>query len=385
MSPDPAASLLAKEFPLAEELIYLNHAAVSPWPRRTAEAVVAFAHENVLHGARRYPDWVATEARVRRQCAALINASDEDIAFSKNTSEALSIVAWGLPWHEGDNVVIPHGEFPSNRVVWESLRSRGVTVREVELGNIRDPEAQLVAAFDTRTRLLSVSSVQYATGLRLDLTRLGEACRKQGAAFCVDAIQGLGALPHDVAAMHIDFLAADAHKWLLGPEGIALFYCSPRWREQLQLHEYGWHMLANPNDFSRTDWEPATSGRRFEPGSPNMLGIHALSASLSLILETGIDVVERRLLERAELLFDRLAADLAVSILTPVAKGRYAGIVTFRHTQRDTDKLFSELTSRNIVCAARGGGIRFSPHFYTPLAKLEQAIDILGQVSRTTA
>jgi len=375
-------SMLDREFPLADDLIYLNHAAVSPWPKRTADAVIAFAHENVSHGAQHYPRWLEAETQLRRQCATLINATDDDIAFAKNTSEALSFVAWGFPWRKGDNIVIPAKEFPSNRVVWESLASRGVTVRQVAVTNASDPEATLVAAFDSKTRLLSVSSVQYATGLRLDLVRLGEACAKQGVAFCVDAIQGLGALPHDVRSMQIDFLAADAHKWLLGPEGIALFYCSPKWREQIRLHEYGWHMLANAGDFDQEDWRPADSARRFEPGSPNMLGIHALNASLSLLLEIGVDPIERRILERAEFLFEHLAAESALQVLTPIHKGRYAGIVTFRHPQHDADHLFTKLRSRNIVCAARGGGIRFSPHFYTPLAKLSQAVDIVREEIR---
>src|SRR6266566_7113096 len=173
------------EFPITERCIYLNHAAVGPWPRRTQEAVARFADENTAEGARHYPRWLEAEQLTRQQLARLINARvPDDIALLKNTSEALSVVAHGFPWSAGDNVVIPDEEFPSNRVVWESLRGRGVTVRTVTLRNHADPEQTLLAAIDARTRLLSTSSVQYASGLRLDLARLGDGCRTRGVAFC---------------------------------------------------------------------------------------------------------------------------------------------------------------------------------------------------------
>lgn len=279
-------SLLIHEFPLLPELIYLNHAAVSPWPRRTAEAVKRFAEENLREGASRYPEWLQTERLLRGQLARLINApSIDDIALVKNTSEGLSIVAHGIDWQPGDEVVTTDEEFPSNRIVWESLAGRGVRLREVRVSGVADPEAAILEATGPRTRIVTVSSVQYATGLRLDLARLGEACHRRGIALCVDAIQGLGVIPHDVQAAYVDFLVADGHKWLLGPEGIGLLYCPAAWRARLALHEYGWHMVEAMGDYARRDWRPAASGRRFECGSPNMLGIHALSASLSLILE----------------------------------------------------------------------------------------------------
>jgi selenocysteine lyase/cysteine desulfurase len=365
---------LAQEFPLAPELIYLNHAAVAPWPRRTTRAVQAFAEANAVRGAADYGAWLEVERELRARCARLLNAAPDDIAFAKNTSEALSFVAHGFPWRPGDSVVIGDEEFPSNRIVWESLAPRGVAVRAVRLRAEAEPEQALLAAADGSTRLLSISSVQYASGLRLDLARLGTECRRRGIAFCVDAIQGLGVFAHDVQAMHVDFLMADAHKWLLGPEGIAPFYCAPAWRERLTLHEYGWHMVEHAGDFERRDWTPARSSRRFECGSPNMLGIHALHASLGLLLEVGIETIERRVLARAEHLFDALAREPDLEPLTVRAPGRYAGIVTFRHRRRSGAELHAALRARGVVCAERGGGVRFSPHFYTPLAQLDHAV-----------
>jgi len=369
--------LIADEFPLRDDLIYLNHAAVAPWPQRTAAAVKHFADENLHSGAARYPAWLGAEQSLREDLARFVNASSaDDIAFQKNTSEALSAVAHGFPWREGDNVVIASEEFPSNRIVWESLRPRGVEVRRVDLSQLADPEQTLLAAADKRTRLLSASSVQYASGLRMDLERLGAECKRRGIAFCVDAIQGLGVFAHDVEAMAIDFLMADAHKWLLGPEGIAVFYCRPEWRDRLTLHQYGWHMINNAGDFDQPQWEVSSTARRFECGSPNMLGIHALRASLSLLTEVGIAEVERRIMTRAEHLFEAIAARNELVLLSSNAAKRYAGIVTFRHAHRQNNELFAKLREHGVVCAARGGGVRYSPHFYTPLTKLDRAVEL---------
>jgi selenocysteine lyase/cysteine desulfurase len=380
MNDSPIERVISEEFCLAPDLIYLNHAAVAPWPRRTAETVRRFADENLRAGAAHYGTWLKTEESLRVQCARLVNAAAaDDIAFLKNTSEALSVVAHGFPWSAGDNVVIGAEEFPSNRIPWESLRARDVETRVVELSKVDDPEQALIGAADARTRVISVSSVQYAGGLRLDLARVGAACRKRNIAFCVDAIQGLGVFPHDVEAMAIDFLMADAHKWLLGPEGIAVFYCRPAWRERLTLHQYGWHMVKDAGDFDRAQWQVADSARRFECGSPNMLGIQALRASLSLLTEIGIPEIERRVLARAEHLFEIIRARADVELLSSAARGRYAGIVTFRHRRQSAAALHARLREQGVVCAARGGGIRFSPHFYTPFAQLDRALALAAE------
>lgn len=205
------------EFVQAPGLRYLNHAAVAPWPNRAASAVARFAQENVLLGARDYSDWMALEQRLRERLMRLLNApSTDDIALVKNTSEALSFVAFGLPWQSGDQIVISDEEFPSNRIVWEALATQGVEVIQASLKG-DDPEGALLAACGPRTRLMSVSAVQFASGLRLDLQRLGAGCKQQNVLFCIDAIQQLGALPFDVQSYQCDFAMADGHKWLLGP------------------------------------------------------------------------------------------------------------------------------------------------------------------------
>lgn len=367
-----------EEFNLSPDVIYLNHAAVAPWPRRTAVAVANFAEENRIRGAHHYPQWLLVEQRLRERLQELIGArSVDEIALLKNTSEGLSVIAHGLDWRAGDNVIIPGQEFPSNRIVWESLVDAGVEVRAVDLAQEADPEAALLGRIDERTRLISVSAVQYDSGLRLGLKRLGRACEDAEVLFCVDAIQSLGALPLNVRSIRADFVVADGHKWLLGPEGLALFYCRRELFTRLRLRQFGWHMVEHQHDFERRDWTPANSARRFECGSPNMLGIYALEASLSLIEEIGSEVIAEKVLANTAYLIEKLSADPAVELLTPRSPERHAGIVSFKWRQGDVQQAFCRLRDAGVVCAVRGGALRLSPHFYTPRAQLDQALALL--------
>lgn len=368
---------ISREFPQHADLIYLNHAAVAPWPKRTADAVCQFAQENMLQGAKDYPRWLALESQTRKLLATLINATNaDDIALLKNTSEGLSMIAYGLDWQAGDNIVISDEEFPSNRVVWQSLAPLGVEVREVSLAQDASPEQALLQATDARTRLLSISSVQYASGLRMNLVELGAYCRRHNILFCVDAIQSLGVLDFDVQACQADFVVADGHKWMLGPEGVALFYVRPALRTALKLHEFGWHMLEHPADYMSKSWQVNPTARRFECGSPNMLGIHALHASLSLLLEIGILEIESEVLERSCYLIEQIQQAPELRLLTNASPDRIAGIVTFTRHDVTPEALHANLQQSGVICAARGGGIRFSPHFYTPMAQLAQAVKL---------
>ena len=380
------------EFSLDGELIYLNHAAVSPWPQRTVRAVSDFALENGTLGSSNYPRWIETEKRLRERLSRLIGAGTaDDVALVKNTSEGLSLVAHGLTWKYGENVVTSDQEFPSNSIVWESLSRHGVETRKADLSSANTPEEALFEAVDRNTRLLSISSVQFGSGLRMDLERIGSFCRARGILFCVDAIQSLGAIQMDGAAIRADFIVADGHKWMMAPEGCALFYSTPEARERLQLQQYGWHMREALYDFETgsdnnsnceqpgccadiPDWTIANSARRFEPGSPNMLGIHGLEASLSLIEEVGMEQIERLVLERSQLLIDSIQRRPQLELITPTGLGRFAGIVTFSVKTGGLDSIHNRLTEKGIQCAVRSGGIRFSPHFYTPMNQLEEAM-----------
>ena len=370
------------EFPLRDDIIYLNHAAVSPWPLRTSQAIQCFAVENMTLGATHYPDWMDTEQRLRERLARLINApSADDISLVKNTSEALSFVAHGIDWKAGDNVLLFRQEFPSNRIVWESLKPFGVEIRELDLFASEDPEALLLAAADENTRLLTISSVQYAAGLRMDIQRLGRFCHDRRILFCIDAIQSLGALAFDVQQCQADFVMADGHKWMLGPEGLALFYSRPAARERLLLHQYGWHMLEKMGDFDQVDWQPASSGRRFECGTPNMLGIHGLEASIALIEQAGIQSIEHDVLSNTRYIIELVNKNTKqLELISNLDQSRLSGIVSFRVKDAVQESVYRQLMKRGVICACRGYGIRFSPHFYTPREKIERAFEILGEI-----
>ena len=216
------------------------------------------------------------------------------MAFVKNTSEAVSQIAYGLNWLPGDNIIVGQQEFPANRLPWESLRqSSGVEIRQVDYYQEPSIEQALLARIDRHTRLLTVSSIHYENGYRMDLQTLGNACRQAGVLFCIDAIQSLGAVPFDAPACHADFVCGGSHKWLMAPEGVGIFYCRSDLMHRLKLNQYGWHMTTTPTDYTEQNWQPALDAQRFECGTMNTLGLCALSASLSLILELGIENVAK--------------------------------------------------------------------------------------------
>ncbi len=371
-------------FQLDEDIMHLNHAAVAPWPIVTRDAVIAFANENVTIGSQRYDCWLKTEQQLKQKLALLINAqSTDEIAILKNTSEGLSLIAQGLDFNAGDNIVIPAEEFPSNKVVWQALETKGVEIRLVPVQDNEEPELALINAIDEHTRLLSCSSVQFARGLVLDLTVIGKACKQHNILFCVDAIQSLGAITFDVQTCFADFVVADGHKWMCAPEGTALFYCRKEAQDRLQLTQFGWHMLKDAFDFSpQNETLPlqqkiVSSAQRFESGSPNMMGITALNASLAMLLGIGISKVQSGVIKNADYLLNQLASFVNIKIISPTATGKYAGIVTFQKLKSDNVKLYQHLQNNNVLCAYRGGGIRFSPHFYTQENTMDKALRLV--------
>lgn len=384
------ATDISADFSLNNKLFYLNHAAVSPWPVCTAETIKNFADENSNEGATQYLKWMEIEQQLRQNIQTLINApSSDDIALVKNTSEALSFVAYGLDWNAGDNIVIAKQEFPSNRIVWQSLATQGVEIIWVDLyqnlSEHNSPEDNLLAAINNKTRLLSVSSVQYADGYRMDLKKLGDYCQKNKILYCVDAIQSIGALKFDVQEINADFAMADGHKWLMSPEGLGLFYCKKELRKKLRPSQFGWRMVENQFDFDSLSWSEAQSARKFECGSPNMLGIHALNSSIKLILERNIELIERLLVKNSNYLVKKLETIPETVIRSDISTNRISGIVSFRHKTIPSEVLYNELMAQRVICAFRHGNIRFSPHYYTSTAVMDGAIEILRKIIKISS
>ena len=375
------APIPVDEFPILEHGLYANHAAIAPWPRATSRAVAEFAQENCEIGAEKYNRWLLREKNLRKKLAGLINAdSPDDMALLKNTTEGICTVANGIDWRSGDNIVLPMGEFPSNRLPWLALQRFGVEVREVDIRSPQDPEQALLARMDKRTRLLSVSAVQWTDGLCLRLEILGAACKQNNVLFFVDAIQQLGAVQMDVQACGIDFLAADGHKWLLAPEGIAVFYCRESVRESMQLNQQGWHMVDEPYQFNRDQWLPSKAATRFEAGSPNTPGQAALHASVGLLQDVGMQQVEAYITANSLTLSDGIADIPGLELVRPFDRQRVSGIVSFRIPDKDPTEVHRALQQRQLSCAIRGDAIRLSPHFYQAGKPLQEILAVIEDV-----
>jgi cysteine desulfurase/selenocysteine lyase len=375
----------AEEFPVLRRWEFFNHAAVAPLSRAAGDALRKYAGqaESVA-----YLDtgWYRDIAALRESVARLINGTKEEVAFVKNTSEGLSIVAGGIDWKPGDRIVTAAVEYPANIYPWmEASRSRGCELVTVPQeagadGSLRVPtEAILRAADHPRTRLVTLSHVQYATGQRHDLTAIGGFCRARGVLFCVDAIQSLGALPLDVRAMHIDYLSAGGHKWLLGPEGTGVFFCRAELMETTRPALIGWMNVADPLNYGTIDYTLRADARRYEPGSYNVAGLLALKASADLLASIGVDAVSARL--RA--LTDRLVAGLrdnGCRVASPRGEGEWSGIVSFSAADPATHRAaWQRLRAEHRTeIALREGRLRCSPHFYNTDAQVDRLIDRLG-------
>lgn len=362
-------------FPITQNLVYFNHAAVGPLSVRAHEAMVRHATDQRDFGALHWRDWYAEIDAVRESAARLIGAQADEIAILKNTSEGLSFVAEGLRWNEGDNVVTSALEFPSNWTPWKRLEDRGVEVRVAEEPTVESIEPLL----DEHTRIVTISSVAFHNGFTADLDAIGELCARRNVLFCVDAIQSVGVLPIDVKKARIDFLAADGHKWMCGSEGAAIFYVATESREQLDVLEIGWTNIERQGKFINTGTTLVAGGRRFEAGSLNTNGVYGLRAAIDLLLEIGIDVIHERALAVATQLADGLE-----SIGWKVASPRPIASPIIGATPPNVEKSIvwwhRQLEEQCIVSAPREGLVRFSPHFYNDERDVGRVIDVLKQL-----
>ncbi len=350
------------EFPITEKFIYLDHAAVAPLSKRVKDNADKFLAEATEFGYFKYSAWMGRVEEIRGICANLIGSQKEEIAFVKNTSHGISLVSEGLDWGDSDNVIIYEREFPSNIYPWLNLERKGVRVKFIPArGNmiyIDDIEKMI----DANTRLVSISSVQFSNGFRVDLERLGELCRRRKVLLFVDAIQSLGIAPMNVSQLGIDFLASDGHKWLLGPEGTGIFFCRHELAEQLNPTLVGWKSVVNENDYDHIDFELKTNSLRFEEGSPNVMGIMALGAAVDLLLEVGIDRIGERILDLGDLIIDE-SDKRGLEVRSPRDRKHRAGINSITG-HFDPIGVKDRLRALGILVNVRSGAIRVAPHFY---------------------
>jgi selenocysteine lyase/cysteine desulfurase len=309
----------------------------------------------------------------------LIDADLEEVAVVRNTTEGVTLVAEGLPWRDGDNVVLPANEFPSNRLPWLNLASRGVEVRQVPVELGRLDLARMAAACDARTRIVAVSWVDYATGWRNDVDQLVELAHSRGALLFLDAIQGLGVFPLDVKASGVDFLAADGHKWLLGPEGAGLFYLKREHLDLLRPFGLGWNSVVHPRDYSDPNPQVQTSAARYEGGTWPMAGTVGLEQSLQLLSTCGVERLSRRVLEISALMCDRLQA-VGATIVSDRSPARSSGIVAFELPGQDPAEVRKRCLADDVILSVRDGRLRASPHAYNNQEDVERLVEF---VSRT--
>ncbi len=366
--------------PVTERFVFMNHAALAPMSAPGAEVVAAEARRVAATGDLHWPDRQEGIAAARVAAARLLGSDEPSrVAFVHNTSVALSMVAEGLSWEAGDNVVGAACEYPSNVYPWMNLERHGVELRLAPEVEGRVPVEEVVARMDGRTRVVALSWVQYATGFRSDLAALAEHCRRCDVLLVVDAIQGLGALKLDAEATGCDVVAAAGHKWMLGPEGIAVLWLGPRAVRRIRPIHAGWRSMAHMFEWDRfeIDWNEAALGQ--EAGTLNAFGILALGASLEMLLEAGREAVEERVLALTARLADGLRS-AGCTIYSPWGEGERSGIVSLIHPRRPADELAERLAEQDIRIAHRAGRLRIAPHFYNTEDEVDRVVAALTEL-----
>jgi cysteine desulfurase/selenocysteine lyase len=364
-------------FPVTQRYAYLNHAAVAAPPQPVIEAMNRYLAERSSTGSE-VRDLENNALEPARQAAArFVGAHRDEIVFTSSVSHGLNIVAAGLPWQPGDNLICAETEFPANVYPWINLQRRGVEVRFAPARDNRILVENVAAQMDRRTRLVAISFVEFGSGYRNDLDRLAALCHEQGIALCVDGIQGLGALQFSVAQTAVDFVATHAAKWMLGPIGAGFLYVRRAWLPQLDPVMAGWRSVVDRDDYYCYDSPLRKGGERFEPGSLNVVGLLGMTAGIELLLATDLAEIEARILALTDYLLAGLWA-CGCTVTTPVAHRRErSGIVCFHQPGVDSATLVERLHTAGVIVSLRGPVIRVSPHFYNTEADLDRLLGAL--------
>jgi cysteine desulfurase / selenocysteine lyase len=364
-------------FPVTEKFIYFNHAAVAPLSTRVRDAMFWLVDDVTENGSAHYFDWCDTYEKVRHSAARLVNANAHEIAFMQNTSAALSAVANGIDWREGDNMVTTNVDFPANIYPWMRLaQERGIEMKMAQERRGRIDVEEIISLVDERTRIVSLSWVQFSSGFRADIAAVGKYCRERDVIFMIDAIQGLGALQLDVVCDSVDAFAADAHKYLLGPEGVALLYVSDRILERVKPTVVGWMSVKDYENHLDYDLSYRQGALRFECGTPNSAGVYGLGAAIELFLEVGAEKIEAHILALSDYLADGLTAK-GYEVFGSRQRGETSAIVTCTHGRHTPKQLYRLLQAKNIMTAPRVGRLRIAPHFYNTREEIDALLAAL--------
>ena len=372
--------LARDRFALDPSLVYFNHAATGVLPIATRDAGIAFVNDHAREGVIGTGRYEAQLDRYRTEIAATFGAGGDEIALLRNVSEGVNVVALGLDWQPGDEIILSDNEFGANAFPWLALRERGVVIRFVETARERMTPGVLARMTTSRTKLVAVSWVSFTDGYRHDLPALAEIAHRNGAWFVVDAMQALGAFPLDVRANGIDALVAAGAKWLLSLQGVGVLYVAPRLAERLALRTPGWRSVADMWDFLDYEQLPASAIARFEGGTPNFVGALSLATSCGVLREAGLDAIARHVLALTDDLVERLHARGATVVSVRDGQASSA-IVTFRLPGHDPVALGAQLQARGFVTTHRANGIRVSPHGYNTLAEIAAFDAALAEVA----
>jgi len=370
--------------PITDHYIHLNHAGVSPMSQRVQAAI-----EQVVEASTNRPyraGWAFEEAdRVRGLAARLINAEPESMTITRSTAHGVSMLAQGLDWEAGDNVVGAQWEYPANVLPWMNLADRGVEFRATVPVKGRITPDSVFALVDDRTRVVALSHVEFWNGFRTDVATIGAECRRRGIVFAVDVMQSLGALRVDVARMPIDFCAAGAGKWLLGPPGVGIAYFSPELLDRVRPLIVGPVSMEPPDQYFDLALAFSPSARRFEESALSLLDLAALGAALGLLLEVGPEAIEERVLD----LTTRLATGLAergYEIVEPWPRLRAesSGIVCIRKPGASHNEVLRDLGAAGVVARSHRDFVRLSPHFYNTEEEIDRVLEVLAFEGATT-
>ncbi len=364
------------EFPITKRCAFMNHAAISPLSMRVVNTVETLFREFSYYGSEYYPKWAKRMEEIRRLFATLIHADPDEIAFVSNTSQGLSAIAEGLDWKEGDGALIAKPDFPTNLYPWMNLERKGVKVHYFKRNGGRFSIEEVDKALSPGTRLLSVSSVDFATGFLCDLEALGEFCRRKGLLLCVDAIQSLGLIPIDVKKYGIHFLASGGHKWLLSAMGCGGLFVSRDVDSRVHPVQVGWKSVVKEEDFFQIQFDLKPDALRFEPGTMNVAGIYALGSAVELLMDVDVEKAYAHVIALNDLLYEGLK-ERKFRIVTPMGANERSGILSFIPSS-NPKSLYDFLTKEMIRVSLRNQMIRLSPHFYNnkdDIDRFFQALD----------
>lgn len=365
-------------FPAANEYTYLNSAAVSPMPTTAVEAIGRQLNDVATHGSLHYTDWIDTKQRARELIAEMLHVRADQIAFTRNTSDGFASIAAGLDWKKGENIVSFANEFPSNFYPWRRVRDEfGVELRLESESDGRIDLDELTGLIDSNTRVVAISSVQYASGFRADLERIGRAARAVDALFCVDIIQGFGALPYDLPAQLVDAACGASHKWLCAPEGCGIIYLSDRARDRVKPTLVGWISVETPWDFVDREQSFKSTALAWESGTGCSSLFYGLEQSLKLLHEAGAENIERYLAELTDQLCDSLAGK-HYEIASSRADGERSQIVCIRNTNGvPANEIALHLESERVIISPRSDRLRIAPHFYNNSEDIDRLVEEL--------